>query len=88
VWPSRYASPTRYLSHETSTILRREKITIGGKSLNTAVFDREISYETRGAFHGHFVRWLDPKNGPWVRSEANVISGQSPTYRGHSITLP
>jgi hypothetical protein len=87
-----YTSPTRYLSHETWTILRREPVTIGGKTLNTVVFDRETQYETRGAFHGHFVQWLDPKNGLWVKSETNVISGQTsgqpPTYQDHSITLP
>jgi hypothetical protein len=87
-----YTSPTRYLSHETWTILRREKVSIGGQQLDTVVFDRETLYETRGAFHGHFVQWLDPKNGLWVKSETNVISGQvngqPVTYQDHSITLP
>ena len=87
-----YTSPTRYLSHETWSILRREKITVGGKPLDTVVFDRETLYETRGAFHGHFVQWLDPKSGLWVKSETNVISGQvngqPQSYQDRSITLP
>jgi hypothetical protein len=87
-----YTSPTRYLSHETWTILRREKISIGGQQLDTVVFDRETLYQTRGAFHGHFVQWLDPKNGLWVKSETNVISGQvngqPSNYQDHAITLP
>lgn len=87
-----YTSPTRYLSHETWKVLRREQVTIGGKALDTVVFDRETTYETRGAFHGHFVQWLEPKSGLWVKSETNVISGQvagqPPSYQDHSITLP
>jgi hypothetical protein len=87
-----YTSPTRYLSHETWKLLRREQVTIGGKPLNTVVYDRETLYETRSGFHGHFVQWLDPKNGLWVKSETNVISGQvsgqPQTYQDHAITLP
>jgi hypothetical protein len=87
-----YTSPTRYLSHETWTFLRREQVTIAGKAIATVVYDRETTYETRGAFHGHFVQWLDPKNGLWVKGESNFISGQvsgqPPSYQDHSITLP
>jgi hypothetical protein len=87
-----YTSPTRYLSHETWTILRHEQVTIGGKAIDTVVCDRETQYETRTAFHGHFVQWLDPKNGLWVKSETNAISGQvngqPPSYQDHAITLP
>ena len=56
------------------------------------VFDRETMYQTRGAFHGHFVQWLDTKNGLWVKSETNFISGQingqPQSYLDHSITVP
>jgi hypothetical protein len=80
------------LSHETWTILRREQVNIGGKPIDTVVFDREALYETRGAFHGHFTQWLNPKNGLWVKSETNVVSGQAagqpPSYQDHAITLP
>jgi hypothetical protein len=87
-----YTSPRRYLSHETWSILRREQLNIGGKTFDTVVFDRETTYENRGAFHGHFVQWLSPKNGLWLRSETHFISGQvsgqPPTYQDQSITLP
>jgi hypothetical protein len=87
-----YTSPTHYLSHETWKILRREQITIGGKALDTVVFDREALYETRNANHFHFVQWFDPKSGIWVKNESNVLGGQSngmpPSYQVHSITGP
>ena len=87
-----YTSPTHYLSHETWKILRREQITIGGKPVNTVVFDREALYETRNANHFHFVQWFDPKSGIWVKNESNVLGGQAngmpPSYQVRSITGP
>jgi hypothetical protein len=87
-----YTSPTRYLSHETWKILRREQITIGGKPVDTVVFDREALYEGRNSNHFHFVQWFDPKSGIWVKNESNVLGGQSngmpPSYQVRSITGP
>jgi hypothetical protein len=87
-----YTSPTRYLSQETWTFVRREKVAVGGKTIDAIVLDREAEYQNRGAFHGHWVQWLDPKNGLWVKSQFNFISGQTsgqpPSYEDHSITIP
>jgi hypothetical protein len=79
---------------ETWKILRREQITIAGKKLDTIVFDqeRERFPTSMHPFHGHYTRWLDAKDGLWVKAELSVISGElaleRKPYQDSAITLP
>jgi hypothetical protein len=81
-------------SRETWKILRREQITIAGRKIDAVVFDqeRERFATSLRPFHGHYTRWLDPKNGLWVKAELTVISGETAmerkAYQDTAITLP
>lgn len=87
-----YTSPTHYISHETWKIARRESVSIGGRTVDTVVFDIDRIYETRNENHFHLMGWLDAKDGLWVKGQSNVVSGQAnglpPSYQDHAITVP
>ena len=66
-------------STETWTLLRREPLTIGGKTYNTVVFsfDRHRYSNSRNPFHGKFTRWLDPANGLWLKATLDTMEGET-----------
>jgi hypothetical protein len=87
-----YTSPTRYLSHDTWTIQRRQPVTIAGRTVDTVVLVLDRQYEGRNQSHWHLVEYLDIKDGLWVKGESSLVSGQTngmpPSYQDHDITVP
>jgi hypothetical protein len=81
-------------STETWTVLRREQVNIGGSAIDTIVLDEERSRfpNSLHPFHGHYTRWLDPKDGLWVKAEFGNISGETAQerkpYQDTSIRFP
>ena len=77
---------------ETWTFVRKEPMTVGDKTFNTLVFDREITADPRApsAFHGHYMTWVDPAAGLWLRAELSGASGAinkyPQSYRVHTVT--
>lgn len=79
---------------ETWSVLRHEPVTVAGKTMDTIVLaqDRERFPNSMHPFHGQYVRWLDAKDGLWVRAELKVITGEGAMerkpYRDSAITIP
>jgi hypothetical protein len=89
-----YTNRLGYVQTETWTFLRAEPYTVDGKTFKTIVFDHDLVADPRGTSrcHAHYVRWLDPETGIWVRSDLTVLGGQCGTYpqsyRVDAITVP
>jgi hypothetical protein len=62
------------LRHLTWTFLRRETLTVGGKTFDTIVFD-EKSEDPSHTWGGDYVWWFDPKNGLWLKCEFRLLFG-------------
>ncbi len=81
-------------STETWTIVRREPVSIGGQSIDAIVFDVERSRfpASRHPFHAHYTRWLDPKDGLWIKAEYSGVTGETAQerkpYQDTSIRFP
>jgi hypothetical protein len=81
-------------STEKWTILRREQVAIGGQTIDAIVFDEERSRFSNSLhpFHGHYTRWLDPKDGLWIKAEYGEVSGETAMerkpYQDTSIRVP
>jgi len=81
-------------SIEKWTMLRREQVNIGGTSIEAIVFDEERWRfpSSLHPFHGHYTRWLDPKDGLWVKAESSDVSGETARerkpYQDTSIRFP
>ena len=81
-------------STETWTVLRREPLTIDGKTYNTVVFgfDRQRFSNSRNPFHGKFTRWLDPANGLWLKATLDSVEGETKLeyqpYVDSAVTIP
>ena len=79
---------------ETWKVLRREQVTIAGRKIDAVVFDqeRERFATSTHPFHGHYTRWLDPKDGLWVKAELSIISGEiameRKPFQDTSIMIP
>jgi hypothetical protein len=76
-----HARPPRGIPfRETWTFLRRENVTVAGKTFNTIVFDREelqlLPFTGDTAFHAHDVLWFDPETGLWVKAQFHPLSGE------------
>lgn len=81
-----------YVETDTWNFVRKEPLTVGDKTFNTLVFDREITADPHGrsAFHGHYMMWIDPAAGLWLKSELMGASGSTnmypQSYRVRTIT--
>ncbi len=81
----------RFLWYQTWTFLRREPLTIGGRTFNTLVL-REDGEQMAGAQqHGQWDRWLDPETGLWLKATYKHISGMEKgvsAYEDTEVILP
>jgi hypothetical protein len=81
-----------YIETDTWTFVRKEPLNVGNKTFNTLVFDREVTADPRGrsAFHGHYMMWIDPAAGLWLKNELTGASGSTnmypQSYRTQTIT--
>ncbi len=71
-----------YIEKDTWTFVRKEPLQVGNKTFNTLVLDREITADPRGrsGFHGHYIMWIDPAAGLWLKSELTDASGNTNMY--------
>jgi hypothetical protein len=93
-----YISPIGLTSRQTWTRLRRQTLTIGGKPVDTIVFEQQMQrigpYRGDAPWAGDYLHWLDPKTSLWVKGEFHLISGAYnggaayATYEDVSVTLP
>jgi DNA-binding winged helix-turn-helix (wHTH) protein len=87
-----FTTVSRQLRHVTWTFLRRETLTVEGKTFDTIVFD-EKSENSIHTWAGDHVRWFDPKSGLWLKCEFRLIYGtfQGWTYDNYqdvSVSVP
>jgi len=81
-----------YITTNKWTFVRREPLTVGNKTFNTLVLDREVTADPRARsdFHGHYMMWIDPAAGIWLKVELSAASGATRGYpqssRVHAIT--
>jgi DNA-binding winged helix-turn-helix (wHTH) protein/TolB-like protein len=78
--------------HVTWTFLRRETLTVDGKTFDTIVFD-ERSEDPDHSWGGDYLWWFDQKDGLWLKSEFRLLSGQfqNVTYANYqdlSVSVP
>jgi hypothetical protein len=71
-----------YIEKDTWTFVRKEPLTVGNKTFNTLVFDREVTADPRGrsTFHGHYMMWIDPAAGLWLKVELTGATGSTNMY--------
>jgi hypothetical protein len=80
------------------TFVRKEPLAINDKTFDPNVFDQQVLGETgQGRAAQHYIRWLDPKTGLWLKVDFGVLSGNRNKgahatyvegYRDRSITPP
>jgi hypothetical protein len=71
-----------YVEKDTWNFVRKESLSVGNKTFNTLVFDREVTADPRGRsdFHGHYMMWIDPAAGLWLKVELTGASGSTNLY--------
>ena len=77
------------------TMLRQERYQLNGKTYELIVFDNEHISDSRTnrSLHAHYIRWLNPEMGLWLKAELQIVSGgdtwhHPKPYVDTDITLP
>jgi hypothetical protein len=77
-----YTAFNGYILTDAWTFVRKEPLKVGDKTFNTLVFDREVTSDPRARsnFHGHYMMWVDPAAGLWLKSELSGATGAVHMY--------